>query len=138
MVVPRSVASQLGDGLVRSVPSKAVAGGIHGDILGKTGIVQKATFVPVAADASRPGVTGAVSGTAKAATTAGIVTAAASFILLAVATAASVYAEEQRRKAMERVTELRRADRREPRRGTRPPPRRDGSRRTGDGPPRQG
>jgi len=106
MVVPSSVASQLGDGLVRSMPSKAVAGGIHGDILGKTGIVKKATFVPVAADASRPGVTGAVSGTAKAATTAGIVTAAASFVLLAVATAASVYAEEQRRKAMERVTEL--------------------------------
>lgn len=106
MVVPRSVAAQLGDGLVRPMPSTAVAGGVYGDILGKAGIVRKATFVPVAADASRPGVTGAVSGTAKAATTAGIVTAATSFVLLAVATAASVYAEEQRRRAMERVTEL--------------------------------
>ncbi|MEU5554052.1 hypothetical protein ABZ738_30195 [Micromonospora sp. NPDC047793] len=35
-----------------------------------------------------------------------MVTAASSFVLLAVATATSMYAEEQRRKAMERVTEL--------------------------------
>lgn len=58
------------------------------------------------ADAPRPGTTAAVSGTARAATGAGMVTAAASFVFLAVATAASVYAEEQRRKAMEKVTEL--------------------------------
>ncbi|MGW5080176.1 hypothetical protein [Micromonospora echinospora] len=100
------MASQLGEGLVRSMPAKGVDGGIYGAILGKSGIEKQAAFVPVAADASRPGVTGAVSGTAKAATAAGIVTAAASFVLLAVATAASVYAEEQRRRAMERVTEL--------------------------------
>ncbi|MEU0963607.1 hypothetical protein ABZ328_29295 [Micromonospora aurantiaca] len=106
MVVPRSVAAQLGEGLVRSMPAKGVDGGIYGAILGKSGIEKQAAFVPVVADASPRGVTGAVSGTAKAATAAGIVTAAASFVLLAVATAASVYAEEQRRKAMERVTEL--------------------------------
>ncbi|WP_435589769.1 hypothetical protein [Micromonospora aurantiaca (nom. illeg.)] len=106
MVVPKSVAAQLGEGLVRPMPAKGIDSGIHGAILGKSGIVKQATFVPVTADASRPGVTGAMSGTAKAATGAGMVTAAAAFVLLAVATAASVYAEEQRRKAMERVTEL--------------------------------
>ncbi|SCG69666.1 hypothetical protein [Micromonospora halophytica] len=106
MVVPRTVAAQLGEGLVRSMPSKAATGGIYSDILGKSGIVKKATFVPVVTDAPRSGGTAAMSGTAKAVTGAGMVTAAASFVLLAVATAASVYAEEQRRKAMERVTEL--------------------------------
>jgi hypothetical protein len=106
MVVPSTVASQLGDGLVRSMPSRAATGGIYSDILGETGIVKKATFVPVTADTSRPGATGAMNGTARAVTGAGMVTAAASFVLLAVATAASVYAEEQRRRAMERVTEL--------------------------------
>lgn len=106
MVVPRTVAAQLGEGLVRSMPSTVADGGIYGDILGNAGIVKKATFVPVVADAPRPGATTAVSGTARAATAAGMVTAAASFVLLAVATAASVYAEEQRRKTMERVTEL--------------------------------
>ncbi|MGC4903933.1 hypothetical protein ACLQ2Y_31930 [Micromonospora echinospora] len=106
MVVPRTVAAQLGEGLVRSMPSKAAAGGIYSDILGNAGIVKKATFVPVVADAAPPSANAAVSGTARAVTGAGMVTAAASFVLLAVATAASVYAEEQRRKAMERVTEL--------------------------------
>ncbi|WP_433227894.1 hypothetical protein ACQP2H_16040 [Micromonospora sp. CA-248260] len=106
MVVPRSVAAQLGKGLIRPIPSKAVAGGIHGGILGRTGIVSQATFVPVVVDAPRSSGTGMMSGTARAATGAGMVTAAASFVLLAVATAASLYAEEQRRKAMERVTEL--------------------------------
>ncbi|MFI9530983.1 hypothetical protein [Micromonospora rosaria] len=106
MVVPRTVAAQLGEGMVRFMPAKAGVNGIYGDILGKTGIVGKATFVPMVADASRSSTTGVMSGTARAATGAGMVTAAASFVLLAVATAASLYAEEQRRKAMERVTEL--------------------------------
>ncbi|MEU7960773.1 hypothetical protein [Micromonospora humida] len=105
MVVPRTVAAQLGEGLVRSMPSKAAVGGIYSGILGKAGIVKNATFVPVV-DAPRSNATGVMSGTARAVTAAGIVTAAASFVLLAVATAASLYAEEQRRKAMARVTEL--------------------------------
>jgi hypothetical protein len=99
MVVPRTVAAQLGEGLVRSMPSKVVKNGIHSGILDKAGIVGQATFVPMVADASGTGTAGAVA-------SAGMVTVAGSFILLAVATAASVYAEEQRRKAMERVTEL--------------------------------
>ncbi|WP_431975218.1 hypothetical protein [Micromonospora haikouensis] len=106
MVVPRTVAAQLGEGLVRPMASKAAVGGIYSGILGKSGIVKNATFVPVMADAPRSSAAGVMSGTAKAATGAGMVTAAASFVLLAVATAASLYAEEQRRKAMERVTEL--------------------------------
>jgi hypothetical protein len=106
MVVPRRLAAQLGKGLVRSMPSKEVAGGIYSGILGKAGIEKNATFVPVVTEASSTGATALMKNGAKAVTGAGVVTAASSFILLAVATAASVHAEEQRRKAMERVTEL--------------------------------
>ncbi|WP_045744783.1 hypothetical protein [Actinoplanes rectilineatus] len=98
MVVPSGMAAQLGKGLVRSMPSQAVAGGIHGGILGKAGIVGQSTFVPVLTETSATG--------AKMARGAGLVTACGPFILMAVATAASLYAEEQRRKAMERVTEI--------------------------------
>lgn len=106
MVLPSSVASQLGAGLVQCMPAKGVDGGIYGAILGKTGIVKKPVFVPVKVDALPQGATSAMRSAGKAGTGAGMVAGAASFILLAVATAASVYAEEQRRKAMERVTEL--------------------------------
>jgi hypothetical protein len=96
MVVPRAVAAQMGAGLVRSMPSAAVKGGMHSAILGKAGILGQASFVPVATVAGATGVAGA----------AGVITVAAPFILLAIATAASVYAEEQRRRALQRVTEL--------------------------------
>ncbi|WP_045746468.1 hypothetical protein [Actinoplanes rectilineatus] len=106
MVVPRRLAAQLGKGMVRFMPSKEVAGGIYGGILGKAGIVKNATFVPVVTETSSAGATTVIKNGAKAVTGAAVVTVASSFILLAVATAASLHAEEQRRKAMERVTEL--------------------------------
>ena len=98
MVIPGKLAAQMGNGLVRSMPS-AVAGGIHSGILGKLGLVGQATFTPVVAAESVG--TGVVGGAGVAA-----ITVAAPLVLLAIATAATVYAEEQRRKAIERVTEL--------------------------------
>ena len=71
----------------------------------QTGIVSQATFVPVESSATVERYRGDERHR-EGGYRAGIVTAAASFVLLAVATAASLYAEEQRRKAMERVTEL--------------------------------
>jgi hypothetical protein len=103
MVVPRAVAAQMGEGLVRSMPSAAVEGGVHSAILGKAGILTQASFVPVVAGASSGG---AVAGATGVAGAVGMITVAAPFILLAIATAASVYAEEQRRRALQRVTQL--------------------------------
>jgi len=105
IVVPKVVAAQLGAGLVRHMPSKAVKGGIHSAILGRAGIVRHTTFVPVASPAGA-GAAATAGGAAGAATAAGVATMAGPLVLLAMATAASVYAEEQRRKAMERLTEL--------------------------------
>lgn len=110
MVIPSKVAAEMGSGLVRSMPSSAVAGGIHSGILGKAGLVGNATFVPatiggsagVAASsaAAGGGTAAAVGGTAGAIAVAGLM------IVLAIATAASIYAEDQRRQAMDRVTDL--------------------------------
>lgn len=101
MVVPSKVAAQMGSGLVRSMPSSAVAGGIHSGILGKAGLVGQATFVPAVAGGST-----AVAGGATAVGATGAIAVAGPIIVLAIATAASIYAEDQRRKAMDRVTDL--------------------------------
>jgi len=104
MVVPARVAAQMGSGLARSMPSAATATGIHSGVLGAAGIVGQATFVPVAAEAAGAGAMAtAVGGVAGGA---GLVTVAAPFVLLAIAAAATIYAEEQRRRALERITEL--------------------------------
>ena len=110
MVVPAKVASQMGSGLARSMPSAAANGGIYSGVLGAAGLVGHATFVPVAAEAATGAGAAAAAGTAAGgvavASGVGLVTVAAPFVLLAVATAATVYAEEQRRRALERITEL--------------------------------
>ena len=79
---------------LRHMPSKAVKGGIHSAILGRAGIVRHTTFVPVASPAGA-GAAATAGGAAGAATAAGVATVAGPLVLLAMATAASVYAEEQ-------------------------------------------
>lgn len=105
MHVPAKVASQFGKGLVKQMPSKAVDGGVYGDLIGGTGVVAKATFVPVeAATAGAKGtVIGAAAGTAATGTA---ITVAAPLVLLAVAVGASAYADHERHKAIENITEL--------------------------------
>lgn len=105
MHVPAKVASQFGQGLVKQMPSKAVNGGLYGDLIGSTGVVAKASFVPVevASAGAKGTVVGAAAGTAAAGTA---VTVAAPLILMAVAVSASAYADQQRQKAIDSITEL--------------------------------
>ena len=46
MVVPAKFAAELGQGAVRPMRSRAVAGGIRGPLMGARGVVGQATFVP--------------------------------------------------------------------------------------------
>lgn len=107
MVVPAKVAAQVGKGLVRPMVAKGVAGGIHGALVNSTGIAAQATFVPVAGTAA---VAGAAAGSATTAgvavATAGALTVAAPLVLMAVAVSVSAYADHQRQKAIERITDL--------------------------------
>ncbi|MEU6746697.1 hypothetical protein ABZ914_10785 [Spirillospora sp. NPDC046719] len=106
MVVPAKFAAQLGQGIVRPMASKAVAGGIRGPLVNSTGIVGGATFVPVGKAAAA----GAAGG---AGTTAGVVvggsaafTVAAPLVLMAVAVGISAHADYKRQQAIEHITEL--------------------------------
>jgi hypothetical protein len=102
MVVPAKVAAEVGKGLVKPMSSKAVPRGIHGSLVGAKGIAANATFVPV-----QPAAAGAATGTAAGTVAAGgAMTVAAPLVLLAVAVGASAYADHQRQKAIERITEL--------------------------------
>jgi hypothetical protein len=102
MVVPAKVAAQVGKGLVKPMKSKAVADGVHGSLVGAKGIVANASFVPV-----QSATVGAATGTAVGTVAAGsMMTVAAPLVLLAVAVGASAYADNQRQKAIERITEL--------------------------------
>lgn len=102
MVVPAKVAAQVGKGLVKPMKSKAVADGVHGSLLGAKGIVANASFVPV-----QSATAGAATGTAVGTVAAGsMITVAAPLVLIAVAAGASAHADNQRRKAIERITEL--------------------------------
>lgn len=89
MVVPAKVASQVSGGALNPMTSKAVAGGVHSALVGSKGISAHATFVPVTAGAA-----------------AGAMAIATPLILLAVAAGASVYAEQQRKAAIEKITVL--------------------------------
>ncbi|MFD6885403.1 hypothetical protein [Streptomyces sp. NPDC059957] len=106
MVVPAKVVSQLGQGIVRPMASKAAAGGIHGALVSSTGITAQATFVPVgkAATASAAGGAGATAGVAAAGGAA--LTLAAPLVLLAIAVGVSAHADHARQQAVERITEL--------------------------------
>ncbi|TXS44645.1 hypothetical protein [Streptomyces sp. t39] len=107
MVVPAKVAAQFGQGLVRSMPAKGVAGGIRGPLVDTSGrIVANATFVPVggAAAAGTAGGAGATAGAVAAGGTA--LTVAAPLVLMAVAVGISAHADQKRQQAVERITEL--------------------------------
>ena len=101
MVVPANVAKQVSEGLVKPIASNAVAGGIHGTLKGSSRIVSQATFVPVAGKTATTGVAGgaAIAG-------AGVMTVAAPLVLMVVAVGVSAYADQQRQKAIENITEL--------------------------------
>ena len=107
MVVPAKVAKQFGQGILCSMRSKAVAGGIRGPIVNAQGtIVAGATFVPVgkAATAGAAGGAGATAGVAAAGGAA--LTVAAPLVLMAVAVGVSAHADAKRQEAIAHITEL--------------------------------
>ncbi|BCW53654.1 hypothetical protein StoSoilB19_10280 [Arthrobacter sp. StoSoilB19] len=110
LVVPAKLAAQAGQGLVRPMAAKGVAGAIHGSLVNSTGIVGAATFVPVASGAAAAGTAGAATGAAATAgvavASAGALTVAAPLVLMAVAVSVSAHAEHQRQEAIERITVL--------------------------------
>lgn len=108
MHVPAKVAAQFGSGLVKPMTSKAHEGRIYGDLVVSTGkklIASKASFEPVqVASAGATGTAvGAAAGTAAASTA---MTVAAPLVLMAVAVGASAYADHERQRAIENITEL--------------------------------
>lgn len=103
MVVPAKVASQVSKGLVKPMASKAVSGGVYSALRDSTGIVSKATFVPVSGAGAT---TGAAATAGVGLAGAGALTVAAPLVLMAVAVGASAYADQQRQKAIERITDL--------------------------------
>ncbi|MFF7388140.1 hypothetical protein ACFZAE_06715 [Streptomyces scabiei] len=107
MVVPAKVAAQLGQGIVRPMASKAVAGGIRGPLMDTAGkIAGGATFVPVggAAAVGTAGGAGATAGAVAAGGT--VLTVAAPLVLMAVAVGVSAHADQQRQQAIGHITEL--------------------------------
>ncbi len=109
MVVPAKVAAEIGQGIVRPMRSKAVAGAIRGPLMGAKGVVGQASFVPVggAAAAGTAGAAAGGAGAAGAAVAGGTaLTVAAPLVLMAVAVGVSAHAEQQRREAIEHITEL--------------------------------
>jgi hypothetical protein len=114
MVVPAKVAAEVGQGIVRPMRSKPVAGAIRGPLMGAKGLVGQASFVPVggaAAAAGDAGATAGAAGGAGAAAGAAVVggtalTVAAPLVLMAVAVGVSAQAEQQRREAIAHITEL--------------------------------
>ncbi|MGW8885237.1 hypothetical protein [Streptomyces sp. NPDC055749] len=107
MVVPAKVAAQVGQGIVCSMRSKAVAGGIHGALMDSTGrIAAGATFVPVGKVATAGAVGGAGATAGVAATGSAALTVAAPLVLMAVAVGVSAHADYKRQQAIEHITEL--------------------------------
>lgn len=96
LVVPAKVAAQVSGGIMKSMPSKVVAGGIHGALTNSSGsIAAQATFVPITGQATG----GAMAG-------ASALTIATPLILMAVAVGISAHADNKREKALERITLL--------------------------------
>lgn len=104
MHVPAKVAGDFSKNLVKPMASKAVKGGLYGDLVattGKSSIAAKATFVPVQTTAAGAG------GTALGAATAGgAIAVAAPLVLMAVAVGASAYADQQRQRAIDHIGDL--------------------------------
>lgn len=93
MVVPAKVAAQFGSGMLKPMTSKT--GGVHSALMGSSGIVGQASFVPVAGR----------SAVARAAGV-GALTVAAPLVLMAVAAGISANADRKRQEAIENITAL--------------------------------
>lgn len=107
MVLPAKVAAQVGKGLVKSVQSKTVPGGIYSAMRNSKEIAANAAFVPVAGKLAATGAaTGSAATAGVAVAGAGAITVAAPLVLMAVAIGVSAYADQQRQKAIERITDL--------------------------------
>lgn len=104
MVVPAKVAAQVGQGIVRPMRAKTLEGAIRGPLMGARGVVAHASFVPVGGSAAAGAAGGAAAGTAV--TGGAALTLAAPLVLMAVAVGVSAHAEQQRREAIERITDL--------------------------------
>ncbi|GGK87551.1 hypothetical protein GCM10007382_04320 [Salinibacterium xinjiangense] len=107
MVVPAKVAAQVGKGLVKSVQSKTVPGGVYSAMRNSKAFAANAAFVPVSGKLAATGAaTGSAATAGVAVAGAGVMTVAAPLVLMAVAIGMSAYADQQRQKAIERITDL--------------------------------
>lgn len=103
MVIPAKVASQVSKGLVQPMKASGT-GGIYSALRGSTGITAHAKFVPVSsAGATTGSVATAGAGVAGAGAA---MTVAAPLVMMAVAVGASAYADQQRAKSIEKITDL--------------------------------
>jgi hypothetical protein len=91
MVVPASVADQVSKGLVRSMRSQAVKGGIHSALVDASGIQAQASFLPVGGEAVAAG---------------GLVAISGPLILMGIAVGLSAYADYQQQKAIRELLVL--------------------------------
>lgn len=108
MVIPAKFAARVSKGLVKPMKSNAVANGIYDNLVdAATNVsVAKATLVPVETAAEGAATTGVAGTAVGAAAAGGGITVAAPLVLLAIAVGASAYADSQRQKAIEHITEL--------------------------------
>ncbi|MDH3022581.1 hypothetical protein BJF87_20640 [Gordonia sp. CNJ-863] len=108
MVVPPKFASQFASGIVKPMASSNTTNGIHSALSDGSKIAAQASFVPVSAGkaAAAGAATGSATTAGAAVAGAGALTLAAPLVLMAVAVGVSAYADHQRQKTMERITEL--------------------------------
>jgi len=107
MVVPAKVAAQVGKGLVTSVKSKTVPGGVYSVMRNSKSFAANAAFVPVTSKAATTGAaTGSAATAGVAVAGAGVMTVAAPLVLMAVAIGVSAYADQQRQKAIDHITDI--------------------------------
>lgn len=86
MVVPAKFAADVGGGLLKPMTSNSVSSGVHSALVGSSGIAGQASFVRAAG--------------------AGPITVAAPLLLLTVAAGITLYAEQQRNQALDRIADL--------------------------------
>lgn len=101
LVVPREIAERLGAGSAHMMKAADGSGAIRGSVVAGNKIITGAKFMPTAA----AGTASTTTGGAGAAAAGGALIAAGPLLVLLTATAMSVYAEEQRRRALERLHE---------------------------------
>lgn len=95
MQVPAKFAAQVAGGMVKPMAASTASGGVHTALTNGSKIVGQATMVPVTAGKAAAAGAGAAA-----------LTVAAPLVLMAVAVGVSAYADQQRQKTLERITEL--------------------------------